>query len=135
MDNETGELTKVAPLFDHNQALVADIMEKNVTDTMSQMLNTKNTIREIYERFSSYVSFSIDCRALLELTEKKPEYKKIIERVEERISEVRGIQKIVSVPNAHSLSDMMENIEKQSGITSRLKVQEKEALSLSDMKR
>lgn len=116
MDNETGQLTGVAPLFDHNQALVADMMGIDVTNTMSQMLNTKATIQEIFELFAYGSAITIDCVKWLNLKQNRSEYKTILERVEKRIAKVPHIQKLVDIPYKQNLSEMADYLEKQLGV-------------------
>lgn len=113
MDNSTGELVDVAPLFDHNQALIADIMEKDVVDTMSQMLHTKETIKEIYEKFSPYADIEFDCSKWQKLKEEMQEYKKVLKKVEERIINVRCIKKIIIPRHELEFPEMAKDLEKQ----------------------
>ena len=40
MNNETGKIERLAPLFDFNCALVADYFAHDARDTLSQMFNT-----------------------------------------------------------------------------------------------
>ena len=113
MNNETGELECMAPLFDHNQALIADVFEKDITDTMSQMLGTKETIKEIYNDFSSSSKIFFDCSKWQKLKESILEYKKVLEKVEKRIMSARCIEKTVTPRHELPFSDMLKDLEKQ----------------------
>lgn len=93
MDNRTGKLCSVAPLFDHNQALVADFMDKDVTDTLSQMLGEKLTIKETLDKFSQYADFTLDLSKWEKVKEENREYAAVLERVEERANRLRCVRK------------------------------------------
>jgi hypothetical protein len=60
MDNKTGKLRCVAPLFDYNLALVSDVFGINSENTLSQMFNTKETILDIAIKLLPYSSIEID---------------------------------------------------------------------------
>ena len=92
MNNETGELERVAPLFDHNQALIADFLGKDVSNTLSQMLNGKGTIEEIMIKFLPYSEIKINYEKWKQL-KKENKYKRVLEKVEERFLRIQEIKK------------------------------------------
>lgn len=91
MDNNTGHIVSVAPLFDHNQSLIADWMEKDVTDTLSQMFSDGSTIAEVAKRMEPYADLSIDKNKFDFLKEQYPEQSSLFERIEQRMSDFQCI--------------------------------------------
>lgn len=118
MDNKSGKLICVAPLFDHNLALIADFQEKDVSDTLSQMLGSKTTIKECYDKFAPYAKIEFNSKKWLEIEQKYPEYKNILKRVGERIAETRCIQKIMIPDQSLDFDKMLENLENQRDVCS-----------------
>ena len=90
MNNDTGELEAVAPMFDLNCALVADYFKVEAGDTLSQMFNTKETIRELAFQYIEYTDLKFNEEAFLKLADSK-QYKglrHIFEKVYCRIQEL-----------------------------------------------
>lgn len=90
MNNETGEIESLAPLFDFNCALTADYFLRNGSDTFSQMFNTAETLRELAHRFvkDTNMIFYEEKFARLAKSEGYRKYKHIFERVYTRIQEM-----------------------------------------------
>lgn len=86
MSNCTGELCAVAPLFDHNLALVADVFYKDVGDTMSQMFNSKDSIESLAKEFFWKAKLSIDYRKFFALENEFVEFPHVYERLKYRIT-------------------------------------------------
>ena len=78
MCNSKGQIVKIAPLFDFNCGLVADYYAKFADDTLSQMLNSKDTIFDLAFKYKKYADVKLDNEGLDKLKQKKPEYKRII---------------------------------------------------------
>lgn len=93
MNNITGELIGVAPLFDFNCALVADAFNRDATDTLSQMFNDSSTLRQIAYHYNPYSRLILDKSKFKQLRSKYKEYDYIFDKVMERCIElgiVRG---------------------------------------------
>ena len=54
MDNETGELVDVVPLYDFNYSFIADILKTNVSETMCQTLNDGRSMFEVATEYLKY---------------------------------------------------------------------------------
>lgn len=81
MDNGTGELCAVAPLFDHNQALITDIDDKP-----SKMLPwEEKSVEEMMERFLPYADIRFDRRKWQKLKWSEIKYSRPLKQVETRI--------------------------------------------------
>lgn len=91
MDNNTGKLVSVAPLFDHNQSLIADWMGKDVTNTLSQMFSDGSTIAEVAKRMEPYADVSVDKNKFDFLKGQYPEYLSLFEKIEQRMEHFRCI--------------------------------------------
>lgn len=113
MDNRTGELCSVAPLFDHNQALVADFMDKDVTDTLSQMLGEKLTIKETLDKFAPYAGFHFSCAEWDRVKEQNPGYKNVFSGIESRMKDIRCIQNEINPRQELEFQDMLDDIKRQ----------------------
>ena len=90
MNNDTGQLEAVAPMFDLNCALVADYFKVEAGDTLSQMFNTKETIRELAFKYIKYTDLKFNEQAFVELASGK-QYKPlrhVFEKVYGRIQEL-----------------------------------------------
>lgn len=88
MNNSTGELDGMAPLFDYNCALVADYFERDAEETLSQMLNTPDTLRSLAYEFRPNVELRFDEEKFSRLREENGECGHIFERVYRRIQEM-----------------------------------------------
>ncbi|MCM1541683.1 MAG: hypothetical protein NC121_10525 [Blautia sp.] len=89
MNNDTGKIEKMAPLFDYNCALVADYFQRDANDTLSQMFNTSETLRDLAHKFLPDTSIRFNEQKFLRLLEKNREYENIFERVYQRIQEMQ----------------------------------------------
>lgn len=105
MDNKTGILNSVAPLFDHNQALIADWLGKDVTDTLSQMISDGQTIQKRASMMESYANISFDMEKWEALKVGIPEQAELFKNVEKRIDHFSCIKKI---ENEKEVSDYEE---------------------------
>ena len=90
MNNDTGELEAVAPMFDLNCALVADYFQVEAGDTLSQMFNTKETIRELAFRYVDQTDLKFHEEKFTKLAQSS-HYKElghVFERVYGRVQEL-----------------------------------------------
>ncbi len=90
MNNETGEIESLAPLFDFNCALTADYFMRDASETLSQMFNTADTLKDLAHRFikDTKMIFYEEKFMRLSKTEANQKYKHIFERVYGRIQEL-----------------------------------------------
>lgn len=88
MDNNTGLLVDVAPLFDFNLALIADIAGKNVVNTLSQMFNTNETIEDIAKQLLPYSNLQIDFQQLKDTKRYFKEYPQVYKNIMNRIRSI-----------------------------------------------
>lgn len=88
MNNNTGELDGLAPLFDYNCALVADYFERDAADTISQMLNTSDTLRSLAYEFRPDTDIRFNEKRFLKLQNENPELSHIFAHVFQRIREM-----------------------------------------------
>lgn len=85
MDNETGKITGLAPLFDFNCALVSDYFNKDVSGTMSQMFNDGSTIIGLMEKHLPYSRVKLDINKWNGLYKKEKQWRYILDRVYKRV--------------------------------------------------
>lgn len=87
MDNNTGELVDIAPLFDYNLALVADVFRKNeaAAQSFSQMLNNNETIEGLAARMLQYSNIDIDMEHLRYIEKYFKDYKHVYKNIMNRI--------------------------------------------------
>lgn len=88
MNNRTGKLEKIAPLFDYNCALVADYFGRDARDTLSQMFNTAETLRELAHKFKPYADIKFNEDKFHRLLCANKEYEYIFDNVYERMREM-----------------------------------------------
>ncbi|MDE7044532.1 MAG: hypothetical protein K2O97_05870, partial [Acetatifactor sp.] len=88
MNNDTGKLEKMAPLFDYNCALVADFFQRDASDTLSQMFNTAETLRELAHKFEPYSSIRFQEEKFVRLLNNNKEQEYIFDRVYQRLREM-----------------------------------------------
>ncbi len=88
MNNETGKIEKMAPLFDYNCALVADYFSRDARDTLSQMFNTADTLRDLAYRFLPDTKIKFREDQFSRLLEENRNYEFIFDRVYDRIKEL-----------------------------------------------
>jgi hypothetical protein len=88
MDNNNGLLVNMAPLFDYNLALVSDAFGINAENTLSQMLNTKETILGLAKRAVPYCRVEINFLMLKEVKKYFKTYGAVYDAVLSRISKV-----------------------------------------------
>ncbi len=88
MNNKTGKLDCPAPLFDYNCALVADYFEREAADTLSQMLNTKETLRGLAHKFRPHTKIRFKAAKFAKLRKANPNLDHIFARVSARIEEM-----------------------------------------------
>lgn len=81
MDNKTGRLCGVAPLFDFNMALVGDVFGKDVSCTMSQMLADGSIIVGLAEMYSSFGRLRLNLKKFKELSWRYKEYTVVFQNV------------------------------------------------------
>lgn len=90
MNNKTGKIEQMAPLFDLNCALVADYFQCDARDTLSQMFHTKETVRELAFKYKDYTNLVFDQEAFHKLAAGKgnEQLQHIFGRVLDRIREL-----------------------------------------------
>ncbi|MDE6920972.1 MAG: HipA domain-containing protein, partial [Lachnospiraceae bacterium] len=88
MNNETGKIERLAPLFDFNCALVADYFAHDARDTLSQMFNTAETLRELAYQFREHTKIVFNEEKFIKVVERNEKYKFIFEQVYARIQEM-----------------------------------------------
>lgn len=84
MDNKSGIIIGLAPLFDFNCALVADYFNRSAEDTISQMFNSKNTLADLAFRYKNYTRIKLNLKKFEDLRAKYNEYDYIFEKVLDR---------------------------------------------------
>ncbi len=92
MNNDTGELEKIAPLFDFNCALVADYFNRDARDTLSQMFNSAETLRELACQFQPHANIQFNEQKFFRLMDRNKEYEYIFDKVYGRIREFHSIK-------------------------------------------
>ena len=88
MNNDTGRIERLAPLFDFNCALVADYFAHDARDTLSQMFNTAETLRELAYQYKEYTNITFNEDRFMQVVGRNGEYRHIFEKVYERIQEL-----------------------------------------------
>lgn len=88
MNNDTGRIEHLAPLFDFNCALVADYFAHDARDTLSQMFNTAETLRDLAYQYREHTNIHFHEEKFMKIVERYEEYKHIFERIYERIQEM-----------------------------------------------
>lgn len=90
MNNDTGVIEKIAPIFDLNCALVADYFKIDAGSTLSQMFNTAETLKELAYQYLEYTDMKFDEPLFIKLAERRrnKKYRYIFERVYARIQEL-----------------------------------------------
>lgn len=83
MDN-MGRIAGLAPLFDFNCALVGDVFNKDVSDTLSQMFNSNITIRHVADFYKPYHRLVLDMNKFNKLRKNNKDYNIVFDRVLER---------------------------------------------------
>lgn len=92
MDNKTGKLIEVAPLFDHNQSIIADWLGKDVTDTLSQMLPQAETLQSAMILTAKESDICIDNTKWNMLKKKYPEQERVFTNIERRYIKIKELQ-------------------------------------------
>lgn len=92
MNNDTGELERIAPLFDFNCALVADYFNRDARDTLSQMFNSAETLRELACQFQPHANIQFNEQKFFRLMDRNKEYEYIFDKVYGRIREFHSIK-------------------------------------------
>lgn len=89
MDNDSGDIVGLAPLFDFNMALVGDYYDRmGVENTLNQMFNDGQTLRELAWRSRFDCSITIDKDKLKEIRLRYREYGHVIDKVVARCIEL-----------------------------------------------
>ena len=88
MNNKTGNIEHLAPLFDFNCALVADYFAHDASDTLSQMFNTKESLRELAYKYMEHTHIVFNEDKFMEVVERNKNYQYIFEKVYGRIQEL-----------------------------------------------
>lgn len=88
MNNQTGKIEHLAPLFDFNCALVADYFAHDANDTLSQMFNTKESLRELAFQYKDYTNILFNEDKFVKTVERNKNYQYIFEKVYGRIQEL-----------------------------------------------
>lgn len=90
MNNTTGEIEKIAPLFDFNCALVADYFKIDATETLSQMFNTADTLKDLAYEYLPFTNMKFDAMLFSKLSTRRryKDYQHIFEQVYNRVHEL-----------------------------------------------
>ena len=96
MDNKTGKLIAVAPLFDHNQSIIADWLGKDVTDTLSQMFPQAETLQSAMILTIKESDICIDNTKWNMLKKKYPEQEQVFTNIERRYTKIKKMQLLYS---------------------------------------
>lgn len=91
MDNITGKLVCLAPLFDFNCALVADAFNRDASDTLSQMFNDGRTLQQIAEYYLPFSRLILDIDKFNKLKRNNKEFDYVFDKVLERCRYLRII--------------------------------------------
>lgn len=89
MNNKTGKVEKIAPLFDFNYALVADALNKDASDTLSQMFNTKETLKQLAEQYLQYSNLALNIDKFNDVVKQNKQYEYILDKVFERCKQLK----------------------------------------------
>lgn len=92
MDNNTGKLESLAPVFDYNCALVADFFSRQAEDTLSQMFNTSETLRQLAHEFMPHTNIIFNEKKFRDVFKNNGRYGRILDKVYLRLKEL-GIVK------------------------------------------
>lgn len=84
MNNQTGGIFGIAPLFDFNCALVSDVFGRSAEDTLSQMFNNGATLRQIADFYNPYSRLILDLQKFRDLRRKNKEFDFVFDKVLER---------------------------------------------------
>lgn len=85
MNNKTGNIIGLCPLFDHNQAIVADWMGNDIKDTLSQTLPERHTIFETAKIFEKYACIEWNSQKWEDIKKEYPEQSTLFSNIEKRI--------------------------------------------------
>lgn len=88
MNNNTGKLEKMAPIFDYNCALVADFFSRHAEDTLSQMFNTADTLRSLAHEFRPHSNIEFNEQKFHKVMEDNSRYGHILGQVYTRLKEL-----------------------------------------------
>lgn len=88
MNNNTGQLEQLAPIFDYNCALVADFFSRSAEDTLSQMFNTSETLRELALEFMPHTNIIFNEQKFRKVMADNSRYGRILEKVYGRLQEL-----------------------------------------------
>lgn len=84
MNNKTGYIDYLAPLFDFNCALVSDIFNRDASDTLSQMFNSSDTLRQIADFYRPYSKVSLNLDKFNKLRTNNKDYDYVFVKVLDR---------------------------------------------------
>lgn len=72
MDNRSGDIKGLVPLFDHSESLIAYSLGTDDKDVLNQVLNDKSSMRDLFERYKDKCDLSIDVKMLADLSGRVP---------------------------------------------------------------
>ena len=84
MNNKTGNIEHLAPLFDFNCALVSDVFCRDASDTLSQMFNSSATLRQVADYYRPYSKVKLNLDKFNKLRKNNKEYDYVFAKVLER---------------------------------------------------
>lgn len=84
VSNKTNEIVSLAPIFDFNCALVADYFNRSAEDTLSQMFNSTETLRQLAEQYRPCSNVRLNKDKFIKLRGSYQEYKHVFDKVYER---------------------------------------------------
>lgn len=84
MNNSTGLIEDIIPLFDFNLSLVSDLLEVDTSNTLSQMFNDDSTLLQVAIYYRPRTSIRLDENKLKELKYRNKEYYVVFDNVLKR---------------------------------------------------
>ena len=112
MDNETGSIIGLCPLFDHNQALVADWLGKDVSNTLSQMLPEEHTLEETAQMLEAYAHIEWDRNKWENLKREYPAQSTLFENIEKRAEKFPCISFVESREQQYDIEEYIDRFPK-----------------------
>ena len=93
MDNNTGEIVSIAPLFEYNLALVGDILNIDCGKSISPMFYSRESIRELAYKYIDKVKLELNMSKFSIVCSNYKDYEDMLEKVLKRIKEM-GIAEV-----------------------------------------
>ena len=88
MDNDTGMIVGLSPLFDFNCALVSDVFNRDSSDTLSQMFNDGRTLRQLAYEYKPYCKLVLDLIKFNTVRKQYKEFDYVFDNILKRCEEL-----------------------------------------------